>query len=167
MGYLKTALCFFLLLAAASADAAGSVGSLTANGRTAEMGYALAWETDSTTEPGYLDVTILLSDREIPEEIARNRDKLEILARNGELAGLLVVLNPDARVMSAEPLHQAFTTMVSSAVWIRWEPTAFDEQKVAGRFHSDGPRQELGQKWQYDITFSAPILLDPNARTVK
>jgi hypothetical protein len=167
MGYLKIALSLFLLLASATADAADTVGSLTANGKTAEMGYALAWETDSTTEPGYLDVTVLISDREIPEEIARNRDKLEILARNGELAGLLVVLNPDARVMSAEPLHQAFTTMVSSAMWIRWEPTVFDEKKVAGRFHSDGLRQEFGQKWQYDITFSAPILLDPKAQTVK
>jgi hypothetical protein len=145
MRHLKLALCIALLLAAGCADAAEAVGSLTANGKNAEMKYALAWETDSTTEPGYLDVTILISDREIAEEVARDRD----------------------RVMSAEPLHQAFTTMVSSALWIRWEPSAFDEKRVAGRFHSDGLRQEFGQKWQYDITFSAPILLDPEAQTIK
>ena len=167
MRHLNMLLCFVTLLTAGLAGAAETTGSLTANGRTAEMKYALAWETDSTTEPGYLDVTILISDREIAEAAARDRDRLEVLARNGELAGLLVVLNPDAKVMSAEPLHQAFTTMVSSALWIRWEPIAFDEKQVAGRFHSDGQRQEFGQKWQYDITFSAPILLDPKAQTVK
>ncbi len=167
MRHLNLLLCIALILAAGFAGAAETVGSLTANGKSTEMKYALAWETDSTTEPGYLDVTILISDREIAEEVARDRDRLEMLARNGELAGLLVVLNPDAKVMSAEPLHQAFTTMVSSALWIRWEPTAFDEKRVAGRFHSDGLRQEFGQKWQYDITFSAPILLDPTAQTVK
>lgn len=167
MRHLKILLCIVTLLTAGISGAAETAGSLTANGRAAEMKYALAWETDSTTEPGYLDVTILISDREIAEEVARDRDRLEMLARNGELAGLLVVLNPDAKVMSAEPLHQAFTTMVSSALWIRWEPTAFDEKQVAGRFHSDGPRQEFGQKWQYDITFSVPILLDPKAKTVQ
>ncbi|KAB2889173.1 MAG: hypothetical protein F9K32_13770 [Desulfobulbaceae bacterium] len=167
MRYFKSIFCGVILLTAGLARAADTVGSLTANGRTAEMTHALAWETDSTTEPGYLDVTILISDREIAEAVARDRDRLEVMARNGELAGLLVVLNPDARVMSAEPLHQAFTTMVSSALWIRWEPTAFDEKRVAGRFHSDGLRQEFGQKWKYDITFSAPIVLDPKGKTVK
>lgn len=167
MRHLKILLCLVTLLTAGFAGASETVGSLTANGRTAEMKYALAWETDSASDPGYLDVAILISDREIAEEVARDRDRLEMLARNGELAGLLVVLNPDAKVMSAEPLHQAFSTMVSSALWIRWQPTAFDEKRVAGRFHSDGLRQEFGQKWQYDITFSAPILLDPKAQTVK
>lgn len=146
--------------------AGGTSGSLTANGQKSEMKYAIAYETESATEPGYLDVVVVISDRELLQAVARDREKLEEMARKKEVAALRVVLNPDARMMSAEPLHSAFTNFISSALWTRWEPSAFDEKQVAGRFHTEGMVEEFSQKWQYDITFSAPITLDPKAKTV-
>jgi hypothetical protein len=55
-----------------------------------------------------------------------------------------VRINPDAKIMSTEPLHPAFTTFVSSAAFIHWKPTAYDENRIAGRFcgvaaAADGP----------------------------
>ena len=88
------------------------------------------------------------------------------LARKGNLAGLVVRLNPDAKILSAAPLHPAFTTFIRSAVFVRWKPSAFDEKRVAGRFWTEGTQSEFGQKWSYDVTFSAPIALDPAATTV-
>jgi len=37
---------------------------------------------------------------------------------------------------------------------------------VAGRFWTEGTQSEFGQQWNYDVTFSAPIDLDPKAKTV-
>ena len=141
-------------------------GSLSANGQTAALKFAVAQEVDSATEKGYMDVIVVLSDRKLGVADARNVERLETLARRDGLVALVVRLNPDAKIMSAEPLHPAFTTFVSSGVFIRWKPTAYDEKRVAGRFWTDGTQSEFRQQWSYDVTFSAPITLDPAAKTV-
>ena len=156
-----------LLVNVNSLLADGTAGFLIANGQKAELKYAIAYEIDSATEPGFMDVVVVISDRQITETASRDREKLETMAKNKELAGLRVVINPDAKVMSAAPLHSAFKSFIGSALWIKWEPSAYDEKQVAGRFFTEGLQNEFGQKWQYEVTFSAPILLDPEAKTVK
>lgn len=155
-----------LLLAASAATAQDVKGSLTANGKTAALKYAVAQEVDSETEKGYMDVIVVLSDRKLAPADARSMERLETMARRDGLAALVVKINPDAKVMSAEPLHPAFTTFVSSAAFVRWKPSAYDEKRVAGRFWTEGTQSEFRQQWSYDVTFSAPITLDPAARTV-
>jgi hypothetical protein len=141
-------------------------GTLTANGKSVALTHAVAQEVDSATEKGYLDVIVVLSDRKVSLADARNPERLEALARSDGLAALVVRINPDAKVMSAEPVHPAFTTFISSAAFVRWQPTAYDEKRVAGRFWTDGVQNEFKQQWSYDLTFSAPIALDPAAKTV-
>ena len=140
--------------------------SLVANGKSAVLRYAVAQEVDSALEKGYLDVIVVLSDRKIGAADARNIERLETMTRNEGLVALVVRLNPDAKIMSAEPLHPAFTTFVSSAAFVRWQPTAYDEKRVAGRFWTDGTQNEFRQHWSYDVTFSTSITLDPAAKTV-
>jgi len=154
------------LLAASGATAQEVSGSLTANGKPAVLKYAIAQEVDSSTEKGYMDVIVVMSDRKLGGADARNIERLEAMTRKDGLVALVVRLDPDARVMSAEPLHPAFTTFVSSAAFVRWKPTAYDEKRVAGRFWTEGTQNEFRQQWSYDVTFSAPITLDPEARTV-
>jgi hypothetical protein len=157
----------FLLVTFNNLFADEAAGFLTANGQKAELRYAIAYEIDSTTEPGFMDVVVVISDRQIAESAARDQEKLETMARNKELAGLRVVINPDAKVMSAEPLHSAFKSFIGSALWVKWEPRAYDEKQVAGRFYTEGMQNEFGQKWQYDVTFSASVMLDPEAKSPK
>ena len=153
------------LLAAGIASAQDAKGTLTANGKSAELRYAIAQEVDSGTEKGYMDVVVVLSDRKLAPADARDTERLESMARKDGLVALVVRLDPDAKVMSAEPLHAAFTSFVSSAAFVRWKPSAYDEKRVAGRFWTEGTQKEFRQEWSYDVTFSAPIVLDPAART--
>jgi hypothetical protein len=141
-------------------------GSLVVNGKSAVLKYAIAQEVDSSTEKGYMDVIVVLSDRKLSAADARNVERLEAMTRKDGLVALVVRINPDARIMSAEPLHPAFTTFISSAAFIRWKPTAYNEKSVAGRFWTDGTQNEFRQQWSYDATFSAPITLDPAAKTL-
>lgn len=117
-------------------------GSLAANGKSVVLKYAVAQELDSATEKGYMDVLVILSDRKLGAADARNIEQLETMARRDGLVALVVRLNPDAHIMSAEPLHPAFTTLVSSAAFIRWQPTAYDEKRIAGRFRAGGTQNE-------------------------
>jgi hypothetical protein len=153
------------LLCAGAASAQDANGSLAANGKSAMLKYAVAQEVDSATEKGYMDVIVFLSDRRLAAADALNIERLEPMTRKDGLVALVVRINPDARVMSAEPLHPAFTTFVSSAAFIRWKPSAYDEKRIAGRFWTDGTQNEFRQQWSYDVTFSAPISLDPAAKT--
>jgi len=157
--------CAALLFAGVAAAQEVS-GTLTANGKSAALKYAIAQEVDSTTEKGYMDVIVVLSDRKLGAADAHNVEKLEGMTRRDGLVALVVKINPDARVMSAEPLHPAFTTFVSSAAFVRWKPSAYDEKRIAGRFWTEGTQNEFRQQWSYDLTFSAPITLDPEAKTV-
>ena len=160
-------LAFVLTTAmAAPATAQQTRGSLEANGQRATLTHAIAVEVDSATEPGYLDVIVVLSDRKVSAADARDAAALESKVRRDGLAAIRVVLNPDAKVMSASPLHPAFTTFVASALWSRFVPSAYDEKRVAGRLHTPGAQNQFNQRWSYDATFSAPIALDPAAKTV-
>jgi hypothetical protein len=153
------------VLAAPSAFAQQVKGTLTANGKSAELKYAIAQEVDSGTEKGYMDVVVVLSDRKLSAADARDVQRLEAMSRKDGLVALVVRLNPDAKVMSAEPLHPAFTSFVSSAAFVRSKPSAYEEKRVAGRFRTEGTQKEFRQEWSYDVTFEAPIALDPDART--
>jgi hypothetical protein len=86
-------------------------------------------EVDSATEPGYLDVVVVISDRKLRPRRPSDAAGLEAMSRRDGLVAVRVVLDPDAKVTSAEPLHPAFTTFVSSALWVRYEPTAYDEAR--------------------------------------
>jgi len=154
-----------VLGAGAPAWAEQAAGTMTVNGKSGKLSHAAAMEVDSATEPGYLDVRVVLSDRVLAREDMASDERLEQLTRRDGLVALRVVLNPDAKVMSAAPYHPAFTSWISSGVFVRWEPSAYAEN-VAGRFHTGGPQKAFGQAWEYDVTFSAPIQLDPKAVTV-
>ncbi|HET7033929.1 MAG TPA: hypothetical protein VFJ48_12440 [Casimicrobiaceae bacterium] len=154
------------LLFAGAASAQQVTGAIVANGKSADLKFAVAQEVDSSTEKGYMDVIVVLSDRRLSAADARNTERLETLVRRDGLVALVVRINPDAKIMSAEPLHPAFTTFVSSAAFVRWKPSAYDEKNVAGRFWTDGAQKAFKQEWSYDVTFSAPITLDPEAKTV-
>ena len=166
MGPSRLVVTLAAALAAVPVHAQQAKGTLEANGKTATLTHAIAVEVDSVTEKGYLDVVVVVSDRPVSAADAKDASRLEAKVRRDGLAAVRVVINPDAKVMSAAPLHPAFTTFVSSALWVRFVPSAYDEKRVAGRFHTPGKQNEFKQAWSYDVTFSAPIVLDPEAKTV-
>lgn len=170
-GALSTILLLLLLGASHAAEpqaAAGKVeGTFVANGKSGKLAYALAMEMDSDTEPEYLDVVVLFSDRPVLPGVAADEEKLYDMAVKEGLVALRLVIDPDAKLKSATPYHPALTAFVSSGALATWEPSAYDEEKVAGHVTTDGMAEAFGQKWQYDLTFSAPIVLDPEAKTIE
>lgn len=142
-------------------------GTLTANGTTTKLTHVAAYEVDSTTEKGYLDIWVVFSDRELLREVALSDEKLQELMSAKKLNALRVLLNADCKVMSAAPYSAAMRNYVNSAAFIQWKPRAYDDEKVAGRFWTDGEKELAGEKWSFDLTFTTPIILDPEAKTVE
>ena len=63
-------------------------GSITANGKAETFKHVVAYETDSVTEKGYMDVVIVLSDRPLTPAQAHDPERLEAMARSEGLAAL-------------------------------------------------------------------------------
>ncbi len=165
---MKKLLPFLALVAFSGLRAAEPVanGSLTANGVTSKLTHVMSYEISSTTEKGYTDTVVVLSDRKLSREEALSEEKLQELTTAKKLVALKVLLDPDCKVKSASPLHPALRVFLSSAAFIKWKPSAYDVDKVAGRFWTDGVQEMGEQKWSYDVTFSSPIVLDAEAVTV-
>ena len=155
-----------ILLVLNQASAQTVRGDFKANGQSAKLTHAAAFEVDSKSEPGYLDTLLVLSDRPVNRELAMSTEKLEEMVKSSGLTGLVVLIDPDAKILRAEPLHPSFRAFISSGTFVQWKPSTYDESKIAGRIFTDGEKEMIGQKWSYDLTFSAPISLDPEAKTV-
>jgi len=140
-------------------------GQLTANGLTGPLSHVAAYEVDSPTERGLIDVVVVFSDRQLPRETALNTDKLGELMLNDNLVALRVVFDPRGKVKSAAPFHPALKSFIQSGAFVKWKPSAYTEKEIGGRLFTNGDQQFAGQRWRYDITFATPIVLDPNAKT--
>ena len=81
------------------------------------------------------------------------------------LAGIRLLLDPDCKPRGLATYHPSFTVFLDGAGEHRWQPSAFDE-RVAGRLATPGRQEALGQRWEFDVEFSALIQLDPEATTV-
>lgn len=108
---------------------------------------------------------MVLSDRPLAPETARDEEALEAMVAGKGLAAVRFVIDPDARLKSATAYHPALTAFISSGAFATWQPSAFDETTVAGRISTGGLVEEFNQRWEYDLTFRAPIVLDPEAVT--
>ncbi len=154
-----------LLLFAAAATAQDVEGRMTVNGQKASLAHAAAMEVDSDTEPGYLDVLVVLSSRELTSGQMTDVEELERMSFKEGLSAIRLLLDPDCQVKSVSYYHPAFKVFLVNAGEDVWEPSAFDE-RVAGRIRSQGKQEAFNQTWEYDFTFSTPIELDPEATDV-
>ena len=118
-------------------------------------------------------------EADMNDEIAALREKYETTAQplrdaiTARIDGLQMwaeanraSLTRDGKVKSAAPYHPAFKSFIQSGAFVKWKPSTYDVQTIAGRVFTDGQQQFAGQRWSYDLTFSAPITLHPAARTV-
>jgi len=69
-------------------------GTLTANGKSGALKFAVAQEVDSKAEKGYMDVIVVLFDRKLKPADARNVERLEAMTQK-----FLVLYLAPARVL--------------------------------------------------------------------
>ena len=95
------ALFAFVLLPAGLVFGQAVNGELTANGgQRVRLTNVAAYEVDSTSERGYMDVVVVLSDRALTREEVLTTGKLEELVKKNGLTALRVVLDPNCKVKS-------------------------------------------------------------------
>jgi len=162
----KALLSSLCLIFSATVHAQQVSGSFSANGHSATLTHAIAMAVDSPTEKGSLDVVVVLSNREISPQLITDVETMEKMAHKQGLAALKLVIDPDAKLKSATAYHPAFTAYISSPDYTTWKPSTYNEKLIAGRVSTKGEAKDFNNRWQYDLAFSAPIILDPEAKTI-
>jgi hypothetical protein len=139
-----------------------AAGRLTLNGTTVQLTHAYA-----SAQPGFFDksqedIRVLLSDVILPNSALSDVFDLIHLARDGKARVVEVVLNATKQPISGAIYAPQFEGMVSVTGMHRFESTAFERARVAGRLSMEEPRTFQGVTFQYDATFTARVPRPPS-----
>lgn len=156
----------FLAVAAGNAqtwiDPTGTAaGSITLNGVAIPLSFSYA-----NTQPGFLDtqsedIRIILS--EVALDAAARTDSITLgrLARQRGVHIVEVILDQEYRPLTGAIYATEFGGMVSVSGIHRFELSSSEHARVEGRLHTDGPREFMKVRYEYDVSFAAPIPRPP------
>jgi hypothetical protein len=141
-------------------------GTLTLNGSVVPLKYAYASARPAFFDKNKEDIHVLLSDVPLNDEQRADVFELMKLGRKGAAHIVEVVLDADANPISGAFFAQVFNGMASATGMHRFERSAFDYKRVAGRLSTDGARSFQDITYEYAATFSATIPRPPTADEV-
>lgn len=151
------ALLVLLVAATALADSGKVTGSITANGKTTALKYAVAVPKEDPFDKKKKATWVLVSDQEVPA--AAIADEFEFMRwyDKANLHGFAVLINAEKSVVSGNIYdpglkHNGFSAVGSQKV----ELTAMTPSHIAGKV-SLPPDEFFGDKYQYTATFDLPV----------
>ena len=142
---------------AALADTGKVNGSITANGKTTALKYAVAVPKEDPFDKKKKATWVLVTDQEVP--VAAVADEFEFMRwyDNANLHGFAVLINDEKRVVSGNIYdpglkHNGFSSVGSQEVAL----TAMTPAHIAGKV-SIPAGEFFGDKYQYSATFDLPV----------
>jgi hypothetical protein len=171
---LLSLICLWLPFNAAAIDPGSAKGNLVLNGTSIPLTHAYAEVHDNAE--GALDypkeLRILVADREVPQQSLNGLMFLpiETMARNGQVRGLLIRMNPaDASEISirllAAPTEpgEMMMTLSRSGDTFKDKDFKFSDTRVAGAIEEAEKEVGLGsvKSLGYNVSFSAPVFNEP------
>ncbi|MGH8459260.1 MAG: hypothetical protein ACRESV_07910, partial [Nevskiales bacterium] len=148
-----------------AAQATATEGTLTVGDTTVPLRHAYAFREPSRAISGKEDVRVILSDGPItfveqedgffvPEEAASSSDEKEAGARNA----VEVTFDPEEKTQRFGVIYHGGSDADAISVTSEFEPTAFDDQRVAGKLFLFGEGVTInGVKVHYSVIFDAAI----------
>lgn len=164
----KLLACAFAFAAAQAAWGQASVtGSFTVNGNVTKIGGATVLQTKDWIlgpDKKFVEaVVIKLGLSNSPIEDIEDDFELGVRGKEGTLHGIRIELSKKGNLMSGNVYDAAWEGGTASIFTshVLFEPKVFTDQSIAGRIRMDGPAELNGVKFDFDITFTAPVLSEP------
>jgi hypothetical protein len=147
------------LLLVCSAAEASVDGSLTANGKTFPLKFAVAHPKKNPFDKKKTDTVIVFSDQELSAAAASDDIELMQAVDKMSLSGFMVEIDGDKSVISGEVFSPAFKKMKQfSAVGMqKVELTTMTPTHVAGSVTMAKPDDFFGNVYEYHATFDLPV----------
>lgn len=146
-------------IAATAGDAPKVTGSITANGKTTALKYAVAMPKPDPFDKKKSATFVLVTDQAVPA--AALADEFEFMRwyEKAQLKGFAVLINADKRVVSGNVYdpglkHNGFSGVGMQEV----ELTAMTPSRIAGKIFIPKPDDFFGDSYEYTATFDLPVV---------
>lgn len=162
----QVAAAVLLCTLTAHAESESASGRITVDGRQFALRYAYA-----AAQPGFFDrktedIRVLLTDVPLEDSARGDPFALARLARGGQLHGLEVVIDARGEPLTGFLFVEEFGGIVSLAGMHKFQPTAIERSRIAGRLFLSEPHTFDRVTFDYDITFAAAIARPPTAEEI-
>lgn len=145
-------------IAATAGDAPKVSGSITANGKTTALKYAVAMPKPDPFDKKKSATFVLVTDQEVPA--AALADEFEFMRwyDKANLKGFAVLIDGDKRVVSGNVYDPALKHNGFSGVGMQQvELTAMTPTRITGKVFIPKPDDFFGDTYQYSATFDLPV----------
>jgi len=132
-------------------------GTFSVAGKAAKIAHAYASSGPGFFDKSKTDTTVVLSDVELtPANLA----DLQTLAAAGKVHAIVLVIDADKQIISAQ-LHDAAFRMSASTAGsnLKFDATTFTKTQVAGKAYTVKP-DTFGPRdvpFEFSVTFDAPV----------
>ena len=143
--------------AAAFGDAGKATGSITSNGKTTALKYAVAMPKEDPFDKKKKATFLLVTDQEVPAKALADEFEMMRWYEKANLHGFSVLINDEKRVVSGniyDPAlkHNGFSTVGKQELAL----TAMTPTHIAGKVSL--PADEFfGDKYQFSANFDVPV----------
>jgi hypothetical protein len=157
-----------LLLVCSVAAEASVDGSLTANGKTFPLKFAVAHPKKNPFDKKKTDTVIVFSDQELSAAAASDDIELMQAIDKMSLSGFMVEIDGDKSVISGQVFSPAFKKMnqFSGVGMQKVELSAMTPTHVAGSVTMAKPDDFFGNVYEYHATFDLPVGAPPPVAVV-
>jgi hypothetical protein len=162
-----------LLASAVITGTAGSVaaqnqvsGTFTVKGATTKFAYSYVYWKPNFFDESKKDLFVLFSDVALsPNAIPKNDDGVSVIAglvRDGKVHALELHLDPKSKQLdpaeNAAVYHLGLSPGRHGMSGMHmFAAKTFTTSLLEGTAHTDGPQEEDGAKWQYDVRFKVTL----------
>jgi len=143
---------------AALGDTAKVNGSITSNGKTTALKYAVATPKEDPFDKKKKATFLLVTDQEVPASAIADEFELMRWYEKANLHGFAVLINGEKRVVSGNIYDPALKHNGFSGTGMQQlDLTALTPTHIAGKISIPKPDEFFGDKYQYSATFDLPV----------
>ncbi len=149
-------------LAAPAQQADTASGTLTVNGKVAQLSHAYARIFKNNPEDTEKYIEVLLTAEPVDALLVGSSSALRSLAREGKLAGIQVTINEEKQPSEVTVYSPDISDgYVPASKNKEFDAETFDGQTVAGRLYTTEEGSFFDDRYEYDVKFRAEIAPDP------
>jgi hypothetical protein len=146
-----------LAVAVAALAQTSAEGSLTVNKEKVKLTQVYAYAAPGFFDKQKNDTIVVLTDRAVTPEQARDNFALRGLAQDGKLAFVQETINSAGQIINYTVGHKAFKAIPSGGSTEHVFEGKQTGQSIAGKVYTKSPGEFFGTTFEYTAEFRAPV----------
>jgi hypothetical protein len=148
---------FTLAMASAGFAQTSADGSLTVNQEKVKLVQVYAFAATGFFDKQHDDTVVVLTDRAVTPEQARDVSALRRMAQDGKLAFVQETINAGGQIINYTVGHKAFKAIPSGGSTDHVFEGKVAGQSISGKVYTKSPGEFFGTTFEYSAEFRTPV----------